>query len=90
MLPHIRVSREINQYARLLDGYLLDHRASFFVVIIKNYYIVAMLAPFDRNRISHLWQMQLGSNGILKDQISKHLKLVEISIVITLGPIKDE
>jgi hypothetical protein len=32
----------------------------------------------------------LRSNGILEETLSKFLKLVEISIVITLGSVKDE
>ncbi len=52
--------------------------------------LLAVLPPCDHNPICHLWRRQLGSNGILKDQISKYVKLVENSIVITLRSIKDE
>jgi hypothetical protein len=48
-----------------------------------------MLPPFICNPTSWLWQ-RLGSSGILKDKISKFLKLIEISIVITLGLVEDE
>jgi hypothetical protein len=34
--------------------------------------------------------VEVGSNGILKERLSKFLKLVEISIAITLGSIEDK
>jgi len=46
------------------------------------------LPPFS-NPTSWLWQ-RLQSSGILKERHSEFLKLVEISIVITLGSMKDE
>jgi hypothetical protein len=49
----------------------------------------AMLPPFNYNPTSWLWQ-RLGSNGIMMERLLESLKLVKISIVITLGLVEDE
>ncbi len=56
---------------------------------MKSNYNFAMLPPFNYNPTFRLWQ-RLGSSDILKERLLKFLKLVEMSIVITLGLIEDE
>jgi len=60
-----------------------------FVVTMKSSCNFAMLPPFSCNPTFELWQ-RLGSSGIPKEMLLEFLKLVEISIMITLGSIKDE
>ncbi len=61
----------------------------FFAVIMKSNSNFAMLPPFNYNPASQSWQ-RFGFSGILKERLSKFLKLVEISIVITLNSIEDK
>jgi hypothetical protein len=51
-------------FAPLLDGFLLNQHASFFVVIMNNNFIAIMLPSFDQNPTSWLGK-RLRSSGIL-------------------------
>jgi hypothetical protein len=73
----------------LLDVSKLEAQASFFKVTMLANFAAEMKPPIDYNPCSRMWAL-LNINQIICSKLSKWLKLVELSMAMVLGSVKDD
>jgi hypothetical protein len=68
---------------------LLDLQMCMFKFTMKTKAPKAMAEPFDTNLATKLW-VTISTNALFIQWLNEYLKLVDITVVLVLGYVKDE